>query len=233
MYAIASEAGREGRWAADDFLQSGESTVAGMMATLDSLGARPAPGRALDFGCGLGRLSRALSFRFDEVWGVDISATMVEGAATLNADRAGCRFRVNTSPTLPDVPSDAFDLVLSLITLQHVSRKVEIRSYIGEFIRVTRPGGVVVFQLPSSVARRARFHPRRLPSLMSDSLGLRNSLVRSSSRGSYTLNSLPETEVRELLLSHSASILAVIDDNRVGSDAVPSRMYVAQVPPAQ
>ena len=40
--------------------------------------------RALDFGCGVGRLTRALGDRFDAVVGVDISAGMVEQARRLN-----------------------------------------------------------------------------------------------------------------------------------------------------
>lgn len=229
MYAIASVPGRERDWTTDEFLASGEEAVAGVMAMLDHLGATPRPGRALDFGCGLGRLSRALSFRFAEVQGIDISTAMVESASTLNADRSGCRFQVNRRPDLCGLPSDSFDLVLSLVTLQHVSSKAHIRSYLREFVRVTRPGGVIVVQLPCKVAARVRFHPRRLPSLVSDSLPI--PLPRwSRTTGSHTLNSLPERDVYKLLHDQGATVLSAFDDNGVGSDAVPSRRYVVRAP---
>ena len=40
--------------------------------------------RALDFGCGVGRLTRALGTRFESALGVDISAGMIEQARRLN-----------------------------------------------------------------------------------------------------------------------------------------------------
>jgi SAM-dependent methyltransferase len=230
MFAIASVPGREGNWTLDDFLATGESTVAGVLEMLDGLDARGPRRRALDFGCGLGRLSRALSYRFDEVRGVDISSTMVSEAATINTDRDGCRFTVNPHPDLRDLPTGTFDLVLSLVTLQHVSDKAVIRSYIREFVRVAAPGGVIVFQLPYAVAARVRFHPRRIPALIVDSLPEAGRFVQSRARGSHTLNWLPEPEVSDLLGAARATVLAAFDDDRIGSDAVPSRMYVARAP---
>ena len=42
-------------------------------------GGSPAARRsALDFGCGIGRLSQALAEHFDQVYGVDISPKMIE-----------------------------------------------------------------------------------------------------------------------------------------------------------
>ena len=42
---------------------------------------------ALDFGCGAGRLSRALAAHFEHVVGVDVSASMIETARALNRRR--------------------------------------------------------------------------------------------------------------------------------------------------
>ncbi len=230
MYAIASLPGREGNWTTEEFLATGEATVADVLGILEGLGLGRRSERALDFGCGLGRLTRALSYRFAEVWGIDISNKMVTEAATVNADRPGCRFMVNQAPDLREVPSDAFDLVLSLVTLQHVSEKQAIRSYIREFVRVCRPGGAVVFQVPSGVAARVRLHPRRLRSLLVDSVPAAGRFISAPDRGSHTLNWLPESEVGALLTEAGATVLVAFDDNRVGSDAVPSRTYVASAP---
>jgi SAM-dependent methyltransferase len=68
--------------------------------------------RALDFGCGLGRLSRALGERFADVLGMDISPAMAEQATRLNRRVAACRFVVNPCADLRGVPSDEFDLVI-------------------------------------------------------------------------------------------------------------------------
>lgn len=42
----------------------------------------------------------------------------------------------------------SFELVHSRITLQHLPRR-HIRSYLREFARILRPGGLIVFQLPA------------------------------------------------------------------------------------
>jgi len=61
--------------------------VATEFAYIESLGVEPSGGRALDFGCGLGRLTQPLAERFDEAVGVDIAASMIEGARRQSGGR--------------------------------------------------------------------------------------------------------------------------------------------------
>lgn len=145
----------------EDFLATGPRDVAPALARFAGLES-PVYGRALDFGCGLGRLTRALAEPFDEVVGVDIAPSMVEGARRVNADVPGVRFVVNDRADLRGVADDAtFDLVYSFIALQHVSSREAILGYVREFVRVVRPGGLVAFQLPSRIAPHLRLQPRR------------------------------------------------------------------------
>jgi len=72
MWVILTEPGREGRWTADEFFQAGREEIDRLFAQLASAGQRVRPGVALDFGCGLGRLTQALCARFDHVYGIDI-----------------------------------------------------------------------------------------------------------------------------------------------------------------
>ena len=44
---------------------------------LERLGVDPAGKRVLEIGCGMGRLFPGLAERFDDVWGIDISSTMI------------------------------------------------------------------------------------------------------------------------------------------------------------
>jgi SAM-dependent methyltransferase len=59
---------------------------------------------------------------------------------------------VNAKPDLSMFPGFTFDLVYSNLVLQHMPPELS-RSYMTDFIRVLKPGGVGVFQLPSRPAR--------------------------------------------------------------------------------
>ena len=102
--------------------------------------------RALDFGCGVGRLSQALAEHFDQVDGVDISSEMIELARD-HSQRSNVMYHHNTTPDLALFADDRFDLVYTTIVLQHMPPALA-EGYVREFLRVTRPGGLVVFQIP-------------------------------------------------------------------------------------
>ena len=229
MWAVCSEPGRLGGWSREEFLASGEREVAGTLAGLAQAGIAVRTGRAVDFGCGLGRLSRALADRFDEVVGVDISPEMVARAGELHADRPHLRFVAHDRPDLSVLEDGSADVVLSLIALQHVSSADAVRGYLRSLARVAAPGGVLVLQLPARVARRVRLHPlralnagvRRLPSAP-------DPLLARLVPYSMSLTALPEPEVRDRLADAGAPVFAAFGDRRTGSSAVPSLVYVAR-----
>jgi len=229
MWAVCSNPERRGSWTSEEFFATGEQEIAGMIAGLEEHELMPLAGRALDFGCGLGRLTRALSSRFDEVLGVDASPAMINDARRLNADVQNCSFALNERSDLAALPTASFHLVLSLITLQHVSSRAAIREYIREFVRVTAPGGTIVFQLPASVGWQVRLHPFRLlnRALRASPVAPRWALRRLMGY-SMRLMSLPEDEVRSILGVCGASIEVAFSDNRMGTDVVPSLTYVAR-----
>ncbi|MDR0182896.1 class I SAM-dependent methyltransferase [Lysobacter arvi] len=149
LWAVLSEPEKRGRrWDVAEFLETGEAEIRRLLADIDELGGLPAAQAALDFGCGVGRLSIPLSMRFDRVIGIDISPSMVENARRLARARPNVEFIVNPRDDLARLPDAAFDLVYSNIVLQHMDPALA-AGYIAEFYRVARPGGFVVFQIPS------------------------------------------------------------------------------------
>ena len=77
MYAALSRKELAGkRWDADAFFANGRAEIADVMAYVAGLGVNLQRGRALDFGCAIGRLTQALGAQFDEAVGVDIAAVM-------------------------------------------------------------------------------------------------------------------------------------------------------------
>src|SRR4051812_9849187 len=66
----------------DEFYQTGAQSIKGTTARLASLvGAKFPVGRALDFGCGAGRLTFGMAEYADEVIGKDIAAGMIDAAS--------------------------------------------------------------------------------------------------------------------------------------------------------
>ncbi|MBI4199649.1 MAG: class I SAM-dependent methyltransferase [Chloroflexi bacterium] len=149
LWAILRAPGKKGRrWESAEFFATGQQEISGVMERVDRLPMRPRRGVALDFGCGVGRVTQALASYFDEVVGVDIAPSMVRLAEQYNRHGGKCRYVVNDREDLGLFPDSAFDFVYSNITLQHMEPRYAL-GYIREFLRVLGPGGVAVFQLPS------------------------------------------------------------------------------------
>lgn len=152
MWAILSDPTRRGnKWDVEEFFRTGREHVAEALAHLDRLGVRPAGGRALDFGCGVGRLTQALADHFEQADGVDIAPSMIDGARDANQHGDRVQYHLNDRDDLSIFDDDSFDLVLSLIVLQHIENRYKAR-YLAEFLRILRPDGIALFTVPSHVA---------------------------------------------------------------------------------
>ena len=153
LWAILSDPSkRGGRWDADAFFAAGEAEVAAVDAICASLGVPGERRVAVDFGCGVGRLSRALASRYAQVIGVDISPSMLEQARALHAGMSNVRFVENAENRLGFIADASVDFVYSVITLQHNPAPLQF-AYIAEFLRVLAPGGVAVFQIAAGYSR--------------------------------------------------------------------------------
>lgn len=107
--------------------------------------------KVLDFGCGPGRSIVKYRSTFKQVDGADLSPTLLEKAKewiTFNGgDPAASSFYPCSGWDMPDVPSGAYDIVMSTITLQHICVREIRTSYFAEFFRVLRAGGRLTFQM--------------------------------------------------------------------------------------
>ena len=169
--------------------------MATVMGYLGEVGCLPDPdGAALDFGCGVGRLTQAMARRFAASVGVDISEEMIRKAETLN-EYAHVSYLTSVAERLL-FGDESFAFVYSNIVLQHMPRRLAI-GYLREFVRVLEPGGVLVFGVQDSFAAgdgdASRIARAR------DVLRLRTRLkaVMGRREGDMQLHLLSEAEVRE------------------------------------
>ena len=204
LWAVLSDPSkRGGGWYREEFFSFGEVEIAAVVAHADSLVPHLARTSALDFGCGVGRLTQALARRFTTVVGVDISATMLELAREYD-EKENCQFQLNERDDLSIFDSDTFDLVYSSITLQHIPL-VAAQRYIAEFVRVVRPGGLIVFQIPSRRVGLAAQLKERVPSF-----------IRSLRWSGIEVHGVRRPNVEETLRTAGASILKIEPDASVG-----------------
>lgn len=112
---------------------------------LARFGVDPTDRRVLEIGCGMGRLFPALSTRFAEVWGVDVSPTMI--ARGRRHCPVSATWLVGDGATLHGVRDATVDHVLSFEVFQHIPDPSPVWSYLDETHRVLRPGGTFQVQL--------------------------------------------------------------------------------------
>src|SRR3954452_19514152 len=85
LWAILSDPSkRAGLWRLEDFLETGRSWIAEVVRYLDEICPSAGRDRALDFGCGVGRLTQALAEHFSRCDGIDIAPSMIRQAEELN-----------------------------------------------------------------------------------------------------------------------------------------------------
>jgi 2-polyprenyl-3-methyl-5-hydroxy-6-metoxy-1,4-benzoquinol methylase len=207
LWAILSEPEkRGGGWDLEAFFATGEAEIAALMVDLETLKPDLPKGSALDFGCGVGRLTRALGRRFETVTGVDVSPTMIEMAQRYASEAANCEFRLNPGADLHRFEEGSFDLVYSSITLQHVPAKAAL-GYVREFVRLLKPGGVAVFQLPT---------PRRI-TLKARVAAVLPRSWRSKRHGGIEMYGAPREQVLEAIAASGAEVLEVQPDVSAGA----------------
>ena len=108
--------------------------------------------RALEIGCGPGRLMRPMSRFFGEIHGVDISDEMVRLACDQLKDIPHAHVHVTPDSSLGMFPEDCFDFVYSYIVFQHIPTRDVVLNYLREARRVVKPGGIVRCQLGGTPA---------------------------------------------------------------------------------
>src|SRR6186713_2807678 len=84
----------------EEFFQSGQDELRAVLEHAKSLGLDVRVDRALDFGCGIGRLTQAMAQVFRACDGVDIAPSMIEAAQKHNRFPDVCRYHLNQSSHL-------------------------------------------------------------------------------------------------------------------------------------
>jgi ubiquinone/menaquinone biosynthesis C-methylase UbiE len=232
LWAIITEEGKKGRkWNRDEFFETGMQEIKDVMQYVEKLRVLPQRGRALDFGCGVGRLTQARANYFEEIVGIDIAPSMVRLARQYNRFGSRCVYYVNDTDNLRRFSDQEFHFIYTNIVLQHMKPEYA-KSYIKEFLRLLKPQGVLIFQLPSKKVGAPRRVVAAKESVYAPSPGMERSGVKG-----FIKRHVPElswrwyadrkyaarepvmqmygterAEVEEFLSNNGARVIDVVDD---------------------
>lgn len=117
-------------------------------------GTNPRARRALEIGCGPGRLMKPLSAQFGEIHGVDVSDEMVALARQRLASIPHAHAHAGSGADLRQFADDSFDFLYSYAVFQHIPQAEVVFSYLREAARVLKPGGLMRFQVNNLSAER-------------------------------------------------------------------------------
>lgn len=145
---LAFDDKKDQRWDLREFMKVGEREIALAVHRCAELGIPVRPGSALDFGCGVGRLTQALARRFESVTGADISDEMIRLASAVNRYGNRARYVRLGDEGLRRFGDGEFDFVYSAMVLQHIPPAFTV-AHLRDFVRILKPGGVAAFQLTS------------------------------------------------------------------------------------
>jgi SAM-dependent methyltransferase len=128
--------------AIDEFYESGKADIDYVIGVLRRIaGGDVEPARALDFGCGAGRLSLAMAKYAKQVVGVDVA----DGMLRIAREQAAAR-KVGNVELRTTLPSNRVDWINSLIVFQHIPPQ---RGYaiLADLVALLAPGGFLSVQL--------------------------------------------------------------------------------------
>ncbi|MEZ4749934.1 MAG: class I SAM-dependent methyltransferase [Bdellovibrionota bacterium] len=218
MWAILAQPSKEnGGWDPEAFFEPGRRSLD---SALERVGVNfvGAPfDRALDFGCGMGRISQALAARGREVHGVDISEEMVRLAREHNQFPANCSYHHNPTTDLSLFQSETFDFVYCVIVLQHMPPAL-MKGYLKEFLRVLSRQGQILVQIPAERNDTTWLHRCKdwlrplLPIDVADSLRTK----KQAGVPILEMYGMPQAQVKECVERNGGKILRVEADKHAG-----------------
>jgi len=186
------------------FYNTGKQDVLRLFNTLDRNGIDYSSYKScLEYGCGLGRVTRWLAERFETVFGYDISQSHLQYAKSYFSDENVYNVSFFHIGHLKDIQSiQRVDLIYSIIVLQHNPPPI-ITMIIKEFIKKLNSGGIAFFQVPTY--------------RMGYSFSIEKYLKDQTKRYEIEMHVLPQVKIFDIIRQGGGRIIEVLEDSSTGS----------------
>ncbi len=225
MWAALTTPGKENSWTDTDFVEQGLREIDEVLKFVETVAEIKMRDKALDFGCGPGRLSLGLAQHFGDVIGIDISPSMIKEAKRLTAGTQNIELILNEKEKLSIFSNNMFDFIYTNYVLQHIPEKNSLE-YIAEFGRVLRPGGLAVFFLPQ--ARRKSNLKDYLRLLVPQSLEPVVYKMRFGDLPRMEMHGIDEQSVIDAASTYGLEIRASKPSENSANERWPNHLYVFQ-----
>ena len=187
----------------DAFYRTGEQHVAQLFGSLERNHVlHDGFKTCVDYGCGVGRITRHLAEHFENVIAYDISSSHLKCAADYLTQQGISNVtlrQIKQVREIEDLPK--VDVAYSMLVLQHNPPPV-IAFILQGLIRSLNPGGIVVFQVPTY--------------RLGYSFSLEHYIVDEANKGDMEMHVLPQKRIFEIAQLAGGRVLEVIDDGWTG-----------------
>jgi cyclopropane fatty-acyl-phospholipid synthase-like methyltransferase len=157
--------------------------------------------KALEIGCGIGRMTLPHAKLFKEVYGVDISQTMLEKLNLMAKNRGISNIKTFTPDLYWDIP-DCFDYIYSHAVFQHIPDFFIIESYIRRISNSLKKEGIA--QLHFKTTPETLFH--KIREYMPDFL-----LPKTQRRGIRCISRSPNL-LKELFTKNNLKVIDELEE---------------------
>jgi 2-polyprenyl-3-methyl-5-hydroxy-6-metoxy-1,4-benzoquinol methylase len=187
----------------DEFYRTGEQHVAQLFGSLERNGVDSSRFKTcLDYGCGVGRITRHLAGRFEKVNAYDISPSHLRHAEAYLSSQKISNVTLDQTKRVRDVENlPKVDVAFSMLVLQHNPPPV-IAFLIEGLIRSLNRGGVAFFQVPTY--------------RLGYSFSVANYLAHEAPKREIEMHVLSQRRNFEIAQACGARVLEVIDDGWTG-----------------
>src|SRR4030095_4744229 len=187
----------------DAFYNTGKQDVMRLFNTLDRNGIDYSLYKScLEYGCGLGRVTRWLAEKFETVFGYDISQSHLQYAKNYFSDEGVYNVSLVHVKEIKDIQNiPAVDVIYSIIVLQHNPPPI-ITMIIKEFIKKINSGGVAFFQVPTY--------------RIGYSFSMEKYLKNEAKRYEIEMHVLPQVKIFDIIRQEGGRIIEVLEEGSTG-----------------